>query len=113
MPDTAAYEPPDHDQHPDYVPTPPAAQALPVAGARTPARAAPCPYELDAEGTADVAHGAFRIDFTNTGDAGACFQVLSGNSADLPRNYTVEAGKSLFDLVDDDAGALAISRPSA
>jgi len=96
LPDTAAYEPPDRDKHPDYVPTPPAAQALPSQepGLR---HARALPYELDAEGTADVAHAAFRIDFTNTGDAGACFQVLSGNSADLPRNYTVEAGKSLFD----------------
>jgi phospholipase C len=48
-------------------------------------------------GTADLAHGSFRIDFANTGEAGACFQMLSGNAADLPRTYTVEAGKSLFD----------------
>src|SRR6266566_6738990 len=65
LPDTAAYEPPDRDKHPGYVPTPPAAQALP---SQEPGRrhARALPYELDAEWTADVAHGAFRIDFTNT-----------------------------------------------
>src|SRR5262249_52781918 len=96
LPDTAAYEPPNHDKPPDSVPTPPTQQTMPAQerGLR-PARA--LPYELDAEGTADVTHGAFRIDFANTGRAGACFQVLSGNSADLPRTYTVEARESLFD----------------
>jgi phospholipase C len=96
LPDTAAYEPPDHTKHPDFVPAPPTLQTMPSQepGLR---HARALPYELDAEGTADIAHGAFRIDFANTGQAGACFQVLSGNSADLPRNYTVEAGKSLFD----------------
>src|SRR5262249_23313683 len=76
--------------------TPPTQQAMPSQepGLR-PARA--LPYELDAEGTADFAHGAFRIDFANTGQAGACFQVLSGNAADLPRSFTLEAGTSLFD----------------
>jgi hypothetical protein len=53
--------------------------------------------DTHAEGTADLAHGSFRIDFANTGEAGACFQVLSGNAADLPRTYTLEVGKSLFD----------------
>jgi phospholipase C len=94
--DTAAYEPPDHSKHPDFVPAPPTQQTMPSQepGLR---HARALPYELDAEGTADLAYGSFRIDFANTGQAGACFQVLSGNSADLPRNYTVEAGKSLFD----------------
>jgi phospholipase C len=55
------------------------------------------PYELDAEGTVDRSPGAFRIDFANTGKAGVCFQVFSGNPADLPRTYTVEPRKSLFD----------------
>jgi len=77
LPDTAAYEPPDHQKHPDFVPTTPTQQALPSQepGLR---HARALPYELDAEGTADIAHGAFRIDFPNTGKAGACFQVLSG-----------------------------------
>ncbi len=53
------------------------------------------PYELQVSGTADLAHGAFRIDFANSGEAGARFQVRSGNTADGPWTYTVEAGKSL------------------
>src|SRR5262249_40249532 len=77
-------------------PVPPTQQTMPSQepGLR-PARA--LPYEVDAEGTADITHGTFRIDFANTGKAGACYQVLSGNSAGLPRSYTVEAGKSPFD----------------
>jgi phospholipase C len=96
LPDTSAYEPPDHVRHDDYVPTPPPDQEVPAQerGARL-ARA--LPYELQADGTLDAAHGAFRIDFVNTGEAGVCFLARSGNSADGPRTYTVEAGKSLAD----------------
>src|SRR5262249_30011098 len=96
LPDTAAYEPLDHLKHPDFVPTPPTQQALPSQepGLR---HARALPYELDAEGTVDLAHGTFRIDFANTGKAGVCFQVFSGNGAQLPRTYTVRAGRSLFD----------------
>jgi phospholipase C len=95
LPDTAAYEPLNHDRHPDYVPTPPVDQALPrqEPGLR---RARALPYELDARGT--VAHGELRIDFYNTGKAGACFQVRSGNTSLGPWTYTVEAGKSLSDV---------------
>jgi phospholipase C len=96
LPDTTSYEPPDRVRHPDYVPAPPTQQEQPSQepGLR---HARALPYELDAEGRVDTAHGAFRIDFSNTGKTGVCFQVLSGNSADLPRTYTVEAKKSLFD----------------
>src|SRR5262249_46751882 len=48
-------------------------------------------------GAADLANGAFRIDFANTGQAGACFQVRSGNTSIGPWTYTVEAGKGLSD----------------
>jgi phospholipase C len=58
------------------------------------------PYELQASGAADVARGAFRIDFANTGQAGACFHVRSRNASDAPRTYTVAAGKSLSDVWD-------------
>ncbi len=94
LPDTSAYEPPDKERHPDYVPLPPSNQALPSQerGLR-PARA--LPYEVQVSGTADIANGVFRIDFANTGQAGACFQVRSGNTPDGPWTYTVEAGKSL------------------
>ena len=102
LPDTSAFEPPDHERHADYVPTPPTDQAVPAQerGVRL-ARA--LPYELQADGSADAANGTFRIDFANTGEAGACFRVRSGNTADGPWTYTVEAGKSLSDTWDVDA----------
>ena len=56
-----------------------------------------CHTELDVGGTADIANGALRIDFANTGQAGACFHVRSGNTSDGPWTYTVEAGQSLSD----------------
>jgi phospholipase C len=94
LPATTAYVPADHDRHPDYVPTPPTQQSVPKQerGLR---RARALPYELRVDGSANVASGAFRIDFKNTGEAGACFQVRSGNPAEGPWTYTVEAGKSL------------------
>jgi phospholipase C len=96
LPATAAYAPPDHARHPDYVPVPPTHQKLPTQERGTrPARA--LPYELHVSGSVEIARGAFRIDFANTGRAGACFQVRSGTSADGPRTYTVEAGRSLAD----------------
>jgi phospholipase C len=93
LPDTAAYMPPDNQRHPDYVPTPPTNQALPIQerGLR---RARALPYEIDASGTAESAKSAFRVDFSNTGKAGVCFQVRSGNTADGPWSFTVEAGQS-------------------
>jgi len=96
LPDTSAYVPPDHDRHPDYVPVPPANQALP-SQERGLRHARALPYELDVSGTADLAGGTFRIDFANTGQAGACFHVRSGNTSDGPWTYTVEAGESLSD----------------
>ena len=83
LPDTAAYAPPDHLRHPDYVPVPPTDQALP-SQERGLRHARAIPYELHATGTADSANNAFRIDFANTGQAGACFQVRSGNASDGP-----------------------------
>jgi phospholipase C len=96
LPNTDSYAPQDYIRHPDYSPMPPAHQALPQQerGLRF-ARA--LPYELDARGEPDVANGAFRIDFTNTGTAGACFHVRAANSSAAPWFYTVEAGKSLSD----------------
>ena len=96
LPDTAAFEPPNHDKHPDYVPVPPTDQSVPSQepGLR---RARALPYELDARGTADIGRGELRIEFDNTGKAGACFQVRSGNTLLGPWTYTVEAEKSLSD----------------
>jgi phospholipase C len=96
LPSTASYLPPDKLRHDDYVPVPPTDQALPKQepGVR-PARA--LPYALHAHGRVDVRDGSFWIDFENTGQAAAVFQVRSGNSADMPRTYTVEPRKRLFD----------------
>ena len=75
---------------------PPVEQILPVqeAGIR-PARA--LPYALHAHGRLNVSNGIFSIDFANTGQATAVFQVRSGNAGDIPRSYTVEPGKHLTD----------------
>lgn len=94
LPDTSAYLPPNHEKHPDFVPDTPTRQSLPVqeSGLR-PARA--LPYELRVDGTADLERKTVRIDFHNSGAAGACFQVRSGSADEGPWTYTVQAGKHL------------------
>jgi phospholipase C len=57
-----------------------------------PARA--LPYELQVHATVQ-SHSTIELKFSNTGKAGAVFQVRSTNAADPVRNYTVEAGKTL------------------
>lgn len=98
LPDTARYIPQDRERHPDYVPVPPAQQALPrqEPGLR---RARALPYELHVEGNV-LSKRYFRIDFKNTGDAGVCFQVRSSDASQGPWTYTVEAGKSLHNTWD-------------
>ncbi len=87
LPDTAGYAPPDRDKHPDYVPAPPAALAIPrqEPGVR-PAR--PVPYELDVLADVQPAAGTVTIHFGNTGRAAAVFQVRSPRG-DGPWTYTV------------------------
>jgi phospholipase C len=101
LPDTSAFQPPAADilsakRYPSYVPAVPTTQTMPVQedGLR-PAR--PLPYELNVDGEADFSKHAFNIGFRNTGNAGACFHVRSGNTSAGPWTYTVEAGKSLSD----------------
>ena len=62
-------------------------------GGIRPARA--LPYELHVHGGLNAAAGTFVLDFWNTGNAGAVFQVRSANPADAVRMYTVEPGKRL------------------
>jgi phospholipase C len=83
----------------DYHPVPPARQVMPVQepGVR-PAR--PLPYNLNVDGSADPAQKKFGIRFTNRGQAGVCFHVRSGNTANGPWSYTVESGKSLSGVFD-------------
>src|SRR5262249_30994357 len=94
LPDTNAYKPHSLVRYPDDVPVTPASQSLPAQepGVR-PARA--LPYALHARAFVQPADGSVRIDFGNTGQATAVFQVRSGNPAHLPRTYTVEPGKHL------------------
>jgi phospholipase C len=94
LPDTATYLPPNHDRYPDYVPTPPTEQSVP-SQERGLRRARVLPYDLRVEGSANAGSSTFRIDFTNRGETGACFQVRSGHADEGPWSYTVEAKKSL------------------
>ncbi|ARP94370.1 phosphocholine-specific phospholipase C [Bordetella genomosp. 13] len=66
------------------------------------------PYELHTSGRVDVSGMRMGLVFSNTGTAGAVFQVYDRLHLDrVPRRYTVEAGKQLEDSwsVVDDAGA--------
>jgi len=95
LPSTAAYIPPNQNTYPDYVPTPPANQALPAQekGVR-PAR--PVPYQLSVRGEANSSAGTFTIHFGNHGKT-AVYQVRSGNSSQGPWTYTVGKSASVSD----------------
>jgi phospholipase C len=98
LPDTSAYIPPNQNTYPDYVPTPPATQALPTQEPGTrPAR--PVPYELHVRGQANLSAGTFTIHFGNTGKT-AVYQVRSGNSSLGPWTYTVGRGADVSDTWD-------------
>jgi phospholipase C len=99
LPSTVAYQPPDNQRHPDYVPTPPAIQALPVqeTGVR-PARA--LPYVLEVQGAVNPTTGEFGLRFANSGSVAAVFQVRAGSStagSSGPWTYTVGAGEEVSD----------------
>lgn len=101
LPGTSAFQPPAADivsskRYPDYAPAVPVNQTMPTQeeGLR-PAR--PLPYELHVDGEADFSKRSFNVGFRNTGEAGACFHVRSGNTSAGPWTYTAEAGKSLSD----------------
>jgi len=94
LPVTVAYAPPDNKRHPDYVPAPPAVQALPVQETGTrPARAVP--YELHVAD--EISSRAVTLHFRNTGSAAAVFHVRDGSNQHPPRNYTIGAGHHLSD----------------
>jgi phospholipase C len=88
--------PADKNRHPDVIPVVPSTQSLPKqeSGVR-PARA--LPYEFFVRGGVNAQGNAFRLHMTNTGRAGVNLLVYSGNVTDVPRSYTVEAGKDLSD----------------
>jgi phospholipase C len=88
LPSTVSYIPPDNQRHPDYVPAVPDSQALPKQESGTrPARA--LPYEFHVDGEAHHHSGTVTIRFENTGEAGAFFQVRSGDGLTGPWAYTV------------------------
>ncbi len=102
LPSTVAYIPPDNDRHPDYVPVPPANQALPAQETGTrPARA--LPYELIVRGEADFSKGAFNIFFASAGKT-AVYQVRSGDGSNGPWTYTVGRGAEVSDTWPVSAG---------
>jgi phospholipase C len=98
LPSTASYAPPNQNRYPDYVPTPPANQALPQQEPGTrPARA--LPYELHVDGEVNGSQGGLRLFFRNTGKAGAVFQVRSGDGQTGPWTYTLGAGDEASDTL--------------
>src|SRR5262249_31989243 len=108
----ASYLPTVLSRQPDENPAVPSNQTFPQQerGIRL-ARA--LPYALEAAGSVQ-SDGSFRIDFLNTGDAPAVFQVRSGDNATTPRTYTVEPGKSLADAwpVSDSRYDLSVYGPN-
>jgi phospholipase C len=87
LPSTIAYEPPDDQRHPDYIPAVPADQSLPQQepGIR-PARALPYELHVNAE---ETTQGPIQLRFRNTGNAAAVFHVRSGDGNTGPWTYTV------------------------
>ncbi|HTZ89321.1 MAG TPA: phospholipase C, phosphocholine-specific [Alloacidobacterium sp.] len=96
LPSTVAYEPPDDNRHPDYIPAVPDDQALPQQEPGTrPARA--LPYELHVDGGPTATSGIVELRFRNTGKATAVFHVRSGNGLTGPWTYTVGIGDEISD----------------
>jgi phospholipase C len=95
LPSTAAYEPPNTDRYPDYVPPVPTNQALPEQEPGTrPARA--LPYELHVDGVVDG--GGVDVTFRNSGAAGVAFHVRFENGSS-PQTYTLAAGDQTEDTI--------------
>ena len=94
LPSTIGYIPPDNQRHPDYVPTPPTDQAVPIQEPGTrPARAVP--YVLNVQGQANALNHTLRVDFANTGKSTAVYHVRSGNTQTGPWTFTVEPDAEL------------------
>jgi phospholipase C len=55
------------------------------------------PYQMDVQAVANASANSVSLTFLNTGSAAVVFHVRSGNTADVVRSYTVEAGKQLAD----------------
>ncbi len=94
LPDTSAYEPPDNERHPTYVPTSPPLGELP-AQERGSRRTRPLPYASIIDGAS--AGGRYTLTFSSGARAGAQFLVTAYNRTDGPWTYTTSAGKTLSD----------------
>jgi phospholipase C len=96
LPGTASYAPRDNDRHPDYSPSVPQQQAIPLQemGSRLACGLAYC---INAYGDADSTAGVFTIRFANCGSRTAVFQVRSGNTATGPWTYTVQPQSEIVD----------------
>jgi phospholipase C len=92
LPSTAAYQPPDDQRHPDYVPVPPQNPELPAQepGVR-PSRA--LGYHLEV--TETLADGLLQLKIRNQGRLGAQLQARSLTLAGAPFSYTLGAGQML------------------
>ncbi|MFI6601584.1 phosphocholine-specific phospholipase C [Nonomuraea sp. NPDC050536] len=94
LPSTSGYAPPDHNRHPDYVPTAPSPGSMPrQEPGQRPARA--LPYDLRVSGRTDASAGTYGLIFTSAGASGATFLVSSAVGTFGPWSYTCEPGKSL------------------
>ena len=94
LPSTVDDKPEVLERQPDEVPVPPTNQSLPRQE-RGVKRARALPYELHVNGSV-AASGSFRLNFRNTGDQAAVFQVRTPG-ADAPRTYTVERRQHVSD----------------
>jgi len=97
LPSTTGFVPPDSDRHPDYVPQPPEQGSMPVQEPGLKWSRA-LPYSLAVSAAVDIANHRLGLRFDNHGGAGAVFRVQESGSANAPRNYTVEAGKTTKDV---------------
>jgi len=94
LPSTDAYQPADHNRHPDYVPAPPANPVLPPQErGQRPTRA--LPYAATVDAATSASSSKVTLTFGTGSGAGAAFYVTSGNRTDGPWSYTVETGKTL------------------
>ncbi|HEY3004629.1 MAG TPA: phospholipase C, phosphocholine-specific [Kribbellaceae bacterium] len=94
LPNTDAYQPTDHNRHPDYVPAPPANPVLPPQErGQRPTRA--LPYTASVDAATSASSSKLTLTFGTGSGAGAAFYVTSGNRTDGPWSYTVETGKTL------------------
>ncbi|MGW1977610.1 phosphocholine-specific phospholipase C [Streptomyces sp. NPDC001889] len=94
LPDTDAWEPPDRERHPSYVPVPPADPSMPAQerGSR-PTRPLPYAPLVDAERSPEA--GRITLTFGGGARAGACFLVTAANRTDGPWTYTAAAGNTV------------------